>query len=171
MHIAILIADLYEDSELIYPYYRLQEAGHEVTLIGSEATTYKGKHGTEMRADRAVSDVAADDFDGLVIPGGYAPDRMRRDPDLVEFVRSMGTKPVAAICHAPWMLASAGLADARTLTSFPSIRDDMVNAGATWVDSEVVSDENIVTSRKPADLPAFMQTYLGMLDKQGNGSS
>jgi protease I len=168
MHIAVLIAELYEDAELIYPYYRLLEAGHDVTLVGSKDTTYRGKRGTEMKAHRAVGDVAPDDFDGAVIPGGYSPDHMRRDPALVDLVREVGAggKPVGAICHGPWMLASAGLAEARTLTSFFSIRDDLINAGATWVDEEVVTDGNIVTSRRPDDLPAFMRAYLTLMEEQ-----
>lgn len=165
MHIGVLVAPLFEDVELIYPYYRLQEVGHDVTLIGPEATTYTGKRGVQMQADRAGHDVGPSELDGLVVPGGYAPDHMRRDQSLVALVREVGEggKPLGAICHAPWMLASAGLATGKRLTSFYSIRDDLRNAGATWIDAEVVVDGNLVTSRKPADLPAFMREYLKLL--------
>ena len=167
MRTGVLIAPLFEDVELAYPFYRLQEAGHEVALVGSEARAYRGKRGIEMEADVAVADTDAAEFDGLVIPGGYAPDHMRRDSDLVDLVAAVGSagKPVGAICHAPWMLASAGLADGRRLTSYPSIRDDLVNAGADWVDEEAVVDGNVVTSRRPADLPAFMVAFLDLLKR------
>ena len=167
MRVGVLIAPLFEDSELIYPYYRLQEAGHEAILIGPEAKTYASKHGIEMTAARAGRDISVDELDGVVIPGGYAPDHMRRDEPLVRLVAATfaAGKPVGAICHAPWMLASAGIVDGRRLTSFFSIRDDMENAGGKWVDEEVVVDGHLVTSRRPGDLPAFMREYLALLDE------
>lgn len=166
MHTAVLIAPLYEDVELIYPYYRLVEAGYDVTVVGPEAATYTGKRGTSMAADADADGVDTADLDGILIPGGYAPDHMRRDPDLVALVAAMGRtgKPVGAICHAPWMLASAGLVGDRTVTSFPSIRDDLVHAGGSWVDQETVRDGNIVTARGPDDLPAFMRMFLALLE-------
>lgn len=163
MRTAVLVADLYEDTELLYPYYRLQEAGHDVEVIGADANTvYQGKKGTSMTSTMSASDANPDDFDAVVIPGGYSPDHMRRNAPMVDFVREMGEsgKPVAAICHAPWMLASAGLLEGRKATSFYSIKDDVTHAGAEWVDDAAVQDGNIITSRHPGDLPAFMRTLL-----------
>lgn len=167
MRTAVLVADLYEDTELLYPYYRLQEAGHDVEVIGARSdTVYEGKKGTSMKSTMAASDADASDFDAVVIPGGYSPDHMRRSVPMVDFVREMGEsgKPVAAICHAPWMLASAELLEGRKATSFHSIKDDVVHAGAEWVDDDAVRDGNIITSRHPGDLPAFMRTLLAALD-------
>lgn len=172
MNVGILIAPLFEDVELAYPFYRLQEAGHAVELIGSEVSRYRGKRGIEMSADKSSQEVAAADLDALVIPGGYAPDHMRRDEDMVSLVRAVAAdgKPVGAICHGPWMLVSAGLVDGRRVTSFHSIRDDLVNGGAEWVDDEAVVDDGILTARSPRDLPAFMKTFLTMLEDAKEGS-
>jgi protease I len=164
--VAILAEDLYEEIELWYPYYRLKEAGATVTVLGTgRADTFMGKHGVPVVPDASVESRSVDDFDGVVIPGGYAPDLMRRNPAMVEFVRQMGTagKPVAAICHAGWMLISAGLAKNRRTTCFPSIRDDMIAAGAEYIDEPVVVDRNVITSRSPADLPAFMPPIIEAL--------
>lgn len=166
-HVAVLTADLFEDVELWYPYYRLQEAGHQVDLVGCETgTTHKGKRGTTATTTAAAGDLDVSSLDAVVIPGGFSPDYMRRCPDLVDLVTEMGTagKPTAAICHGPWMLASAGLLEDRDATSFHSIKDDIVNAGARWHDREVVRDDNIITSRSPDDLPAFMRTVLEALE-------
>lgn len=165
-HVAVLTADLFEDVELWYPYYRLQEAGHQVDLVGCETgTTHKGKRGTTATTTAAAGELDVSLLDGVVIPGGFSPDYMRRCPDLVNLVTEMGrsAKPTAAICHGPWMLASAGLLEDRDATSFHSIKDDIVNAGARWHDREVVRDENIITSRSPDDLPAFMRAVLKAL--------
>jgi protease I len=164
--VAVLVADLYEDLEFWYPYLRLKEAGAEVVAVGADATTYAGKHGTETTADAAVEEVDTSDFDGVVIPGGYAPDHMRRYPPLVDLVRAVhdGGGVVAAICHGGWMLASAGLLEGRTATSFFSIRVDMENAGARWIDEEVVADDRIITSRHPGDLPAFCHALIAALE-------
>lgn len=167
MRIAILTAPLYEDVELLYPYYRLLEAGHDVELVGCEAgREVTGKRGTSVVTTLAAENTSAAEFDAVVVPGGYSPDHMRRCPPMVEMVRQTGEagKPVAAICHGPWMLASTGLASGRSLTSFPSVKDDLVNAGATWVDREVVVDRGVITSRNPDDLPAFMKAVLSELE-------
>jgi protease I len=160
--VAILAEDVYEDLELLYPLYRLREAGAEVVVVGPEAKTYTSKHGYPVTADRASADVNATSFDAVIVPGGYAPDKMRRDPHLVDLVRSAcdEDKVVAAICHAGWMLAEADVCRGRTLTSVSAIKTDLINAGASWVDREVVQDGNLITSRTPADLPAFCRAII-----------
>jgi protease I len=139
-----------------------------VTLVGPEAgKTYGSKHGYPATTDRAAADVSAGEFDALVIPGGYAPDRMRRHPDMVQLVVDMveADKPVAAICHGGWMLCSAGVLEGRRVTGFFAIKDDLINAGALWVDEEVVVDGNLITSRTPDDLPAFLRAIVESLAK------
>lgn len=166
VRVAVLAEDLYEDLELWYPLLRLREAGAEVRVVGPRAgEVYRSKNGYPVKADLGVEEARPDDFDAVVIPGGYAPDRMRRHRAMVEFVRALheAGKPVAFICHAGWVPASAGIVRGRTVTSFPSIRDDLVNAGARWVDEEVVVDGNLVSSRMPADLPAFCRALLDLL--------
>jgi protease I len=164
-HIAILVEEIYEDQELWYPFFRMREAGAQVTVVGPEARTYASKHGYPARADKAAKDVNADQFDAVIIPGGYAPDHMRRHPAMVALVReaALKNKVVAAICHAGWMLASAEVLRGKTVTGFFAIKDDLVHAGATYQDAEVVVDGNIITSRQPADLPAFCQAIIGAL--------
>ena len=172
MRVAILAETLYEDLELWYPYYRLREAGADVFIVGSgSAETYQSKHGYPVTVDAEADTVTASQFDAVIIPGGYSPDHMRRHPGMVKLVREAHEqgKVVAAICHAGWMLASANILRGRTATSFRSIKDDMVNAGANWVDREVVKDGTLITSRSPADLPAFMRTTIGAL-KQRRGT-
>jgi protease I len=165
--VAFVLADDFEDSEFKVPYDRLREAGHEVTVIGTEqGKTVKGKKGKEsFTLDAAVGDVSADDFDALVIPGGFSPDKLRMDDGIVAFTTKVfrSDKPVAAICHAPSLLIENDLVDGRTLTSWPSIRTDLVNAGVEWVDQEVVEDGNLITSRKPDDIPAFCDALLERL--------
>ncbi len=159
----ILIEDIYNDYELIYPYYRLLEAGAEVQVAGPKAgQVFTGKAGTTMKSTVAAQDLDAADFSGMIIPGGYAPDHMRRHESMVRLVRDMATrdKVVAAICHAGWMLASAKILQGRTVTSFVAIKDDLVHAGANWVDEEVVEDGRLITSRTPDDLPAFMRAVV-----------
>ncbi|MFN2520488.1 MAG: type 1 glutamine amidotransferase domain-containing protein [Candidatus Limnocylindria bacterium] len=168
--VAILVEKLYEDLELWYPLYRLREAGARTILVGpSGGETYASKHGYPARAERASGDVAAAEVDGVIIPGGYAPDHMRRDPEMVRLVREADAagKVVAAICHAGWMLVSAGIARDRRLTCFHSIRDDLVAAGALFEDREVVRDGNLITSRRPDDLPAFCRTIIAALSETG----
>ena len=162
----VLIEDMYNDYEFIYPYYRLLEAGAEVLVVGPEAgRVYHGKAGTTARSTASALEVQPADFAGLVIPGGYAPDMMRRHEAMVNLVREMDSqgKVVAAICHAGWMLASAKILQGRTVTSFFAIKDDLVNAGATYVDEAVVVDGNLISSRTPADLPAFMPAIIAAL--------
>lgn len=164
--IAILAEDLYEDVELWYPYYRLLEAGADVKIVGSgRAESFKSKHGLPATPDLSIDKTSAAEFDGVVIPGGYSPDLMRRKPAMVDFVREMDKagKPVAAICHAGWMLISAGIVKGRQATCFFSIKDDMVAAGARYVDEPVVVDGNLITSRRPADLPAFLPAIIDAL--------
>jgi protease I len=165
--IAILVDRMFEDSELSVPLDRLRAAGHQVDLVGQSAgTEVTGKQGKErVRIDKAVRDVTAQDYDALVIPGGYSPDHLRMNIDAVRFTRAMALagKPVAAVCHAPWMLIEADVTDDRMVTSWPSVRTDLLNAGARWVDREVVEDGNIITSRKPDDLPAFCDAILRQL--------
>lgn len=172
--VAILAETLYEDLELWYPFYRLREAGADVFLVGSgSATTYQSKHGYPVTVDAEAETVSAGQFDAIVIPGGYAPDHMRRHPAMVELVREahQQRKIIAAICHAGWMLVSADVLRGRSATSFRSIKDDMVNAGASWVDREVVRDGNLITSRSPSDLPAFMRTLIAALREQRGSTS
>jgi deglycase len=161
--IAILVDNLYQEMEAWYPYYRLKEAGAEVVTVGAKAgETYTSKLGYPMKADKAYTEVRAADFDGVIVPGGYAPDHMRRHEAAVQFVRDLDRqrKLVAAICHAPWLLCSAGILRGRKATCFFAIKDDVINAGARYEDAEVVVDENLVTSRKPDDLPAFCQAAI-----------
>ena len=158
--ILAFVDDIYEDLELWYPKLRLQEEGWEVVVAGPEAgRTYKGKNGYPCVADAAIQDVAAADFDGLLVPGGFAPDKLRRDPDVLRIVRAFNDadKPIAHICHAGWMLCSADIVRGRTATCFFSIKDDLINAGAIWEDASVIVDRHFVCSRKPDDLPEFMK--------------
>ena len=165
--VAFVLADDFEDSEFQVPYDRIRDAGHQVTVIGAEAgREVKGKKGKAAFTIEATPDeVNASDFDALVIPGGYSPDKLRTSQGIVKFVQGMfdGDKPVAAICHAGSLLVEADAVRDRAVTSWPSIRTDLVNAGATWVDQEVVEDGNVITSRKPDDLDAFVDAILGRL--------
>ena len=166
MKVAILVEDLYEDLELWVPLFRLREAGHVPVLVGPQAgKTYTSKHGYPAKAEMGAEDARASDLDGVVIPGGYAPDRMRRHPRMVALVRELHAqgKLVAAICHGGWMLASADVVRGKRCTGFFSIADDLRNAGARFEDAEVVRDGSLVTSRTPDDLPAFCRTLLEVL--------
>ena len=165
--VAVLVEDEYQVIELWYPYYRMKEAGAEVKLLGTGRSNnqFKSKHGYPANADVASADAKVEDFDAVIIPGGYAPDLMRRNPAMVQFVHDMDSagKPVAAICHAGWMIASARIVKDRRATCFYSIKDDLIAAGAKWVDEPVVVDGNLITSRVPEDLPAFCQAIIGAL--------
>jgi len=167
--IGILVEKQYEDLELWYPYYRLCEAGCVVSLVGPEDHhTYPSKHGYPAKSEVAAKDVRSDDFDGIIIPGGFCPDYIRRSEAMLRLVRDMHNveKPLAAICHGPWVLCSTKALKGRQATGFFAIKDDMVNAGAEWVDAEVVVDGHIITSRKPADLPAFVVAFMKAVAEQ-----
>ena len=156
--IALLATNGFEDDELTRPMEAVRGAGAEVEVISIKDGTIQGQNGTEINVDKLVTDVDVSDYNGLLLPGGVAnPDKLRMDENAVGFVRKFfaAHKPVAAICHAPWMLIEAGVVDGRTLTSWPSLKTDIKNAGGTWVDEEVVVDEGLVTSRNPGDIPAF----------------
>jgi protease I len=164
--VAIFAEDLYEDLELWYPLLRLREEGAEVVVVGpGNAKEHHGKYGYPVAVDQPISAVNAEQFDALVVPGGYAPDRMRRHAGMVDLVREMAerNKIVAAICHGAWMLASAEVVAGKTVTCFFAIKDDLVHAGATYRDAEVVVDGNLITSRQPADLPAFLGAIIAAL--------
>jgi protease I len=167
--VAILVDQLYQEMEVWVPLYRLQEAGVETITVGAEAgKTYPSKLGYPCVARKSYEEVNASDFDGVVVPGGFAPDHIRRHPKANRFVADMNAqnKLVAAICHGPWVLCSAmGMLKGRKATSFFAIKDDVINAGADWSDAEVVVDGNLVTSRKPEDLPAFCVACLQVLAK------
>ncbi len=160
---AIAVGPLFEDIEALYPLHRLREAGAQVGIIGSEAgATVAGKKGHELEVEQAAGDLVADDLDLLVIAGGYGPDKLRMDEGMLRLVRELHEqgKPIAFICHAGWVPASAGIVEDRRVTSYPSIADDMRNAGAEWEDAEVVVDGNLISSRRPDDLPAFMRATI-----------
>jgi len=170
--IAILVDAQYQELEVWYPYYRFIEEGAEVDLVGPKAGgTYPSKVGYPATADKGYDEVAAAGYDGVVIPGGFAPDFMRRHSAPARFVAEIDRagKLVASICHGGWLPCSAhGMLRGRKVTSFFAIRDDMVNAGAEWVDEEVVVDKNLVTSRKPDDLPAFLKASIRVLMAQAD---
>lgn len=164
--VAILAEDLYEDPELWYPYYRLQEAGAEVVIVGPEVKTYHSKHGYPARPEVAAAEVTADEFDAVVAPGGFAPDRLARYPAVLDLVRGLFEqgKVVAAICHAAWVPISAGIMRGRRATCVSAIKDDLTNAGATYLDEPVVVDGNLITSRTPRDLPVFLPAIIQALE-------
>jgi protease I len=167
IRVAILVEKLYEETEFWYPYYRMKESGAEVVVVGTGADAYPGKHGLEARADTSADKASVEDFDAVIIPGGYCPDHLRRYAAVLKFVREMDQhdKVVAAICHAGWVLVSAGILKGRTATCFHSIKDDVINAGAKYVDKEVARDGNLITSRSPSDLPAFCREIIAALQK------
>jgi protease I len=164
--ILMFVEDVYEDLELWYPRLRLAEAGAEVVVAGPDAgRTYSGKHTYPCRADAAIDDMLEADFDGLVIPGGFAPDKLRRMEKVKQLTRQFhqACKLVAHICHGGWIPVSAGIVKGFRCTSTPGIRDDLVNAGATWVDEPLVIDRNQVSSRRPDDLPQFCQGIIEVM--------
>ena len=165
--IAVPLAEDFEDSEFTVPCERLRTAGHEVIVVGSKkGESVKGKRGkAEVTIDAAAKDVRFEDFDALVIPGGYSPDKLRTDADVVMLIRKFAKsgKLVAAICHGPQLLIEADVVGGKTLTSWPSVRRDIENAGGHWVDKEICADGSLVTSRKPEDLDAFCAAILKRL--------
>lgn len=163
--ILILVGPEYEDLELWYPRLRLEEAGFDVKVAGLGEREYRGRHGYPCTPDGAVKDFPAAGLAGVVVPGGWAPDKLRRDREVLERVREVHQqgKMVAAICHGPWVLISAGIVRGRRLTSTTAIRDDLVNAGAEWIDAPAAVDGNLVSARVPKDLPAFARAMLGVL--------
>src|SRR5579864_8406023 len=163
---AVLVEQMYQEMEVWYPIYCLREAGCKVSVVGPEAgQTYPSKLGYPVKGDKAAKDVSASDFDVLVIPGGYAPDHLRRCEPMIRLCSTMAEqgKVVAAICHGPWLLCSKQALKGKKATCFFAIKDDVINAGSKYIDAEVIRDGNIITSRKPDDLPAFMQTLLQAL--------
>ena len=158
---------LYEDLELWYPKIRLEEEGARTVVAGTGERTYQGKRGYPLTVDTSVDQIEARDFDGLVIPGGYAPDIMRRSQRLLQLTREIydAGKPVAFICHAGWVPISAGIVKGKRGTSVGAIRDDLVNAGLIWEDSPVVVDGNLISSRTPADLGVFMRALIEQLER------
>jgi protease I len=166
--VVLLAENNYEDMELWVPYFRLKEEGAEVTFVGTGSSqSYTSKHGYPVQVNKEAKEIDMSKYDGVVIPGGYAPDLMRRYPEMVKIVRDAHQKGkvIGAICHAGWMLASAGIVKGKKVTSFFAIKDDLVNAGANYVDEEVVRDGNLITSRKPDDLPAFCREIINALAK------
>jgi protease I len=166
--IAILVDNLYQEMEVWYPYYRFEEAGARIVVIAEKAKTqYHSKTGYPIESHIAYTEANPNDFDGVVCPGGFAPDYIRRHPKALEFVRALDRegKLVAAICHGAWIPISAGIVRNRRATCFFSIKDDLINAGARYEDAEVVVDNNLVTSRRPGDLPAFMRASLEVVAK------
>ena len=168
--IAFIMDEMFEDSEFQHPYDNVREAGHEAVIVGLEAgKKVEGKKGdVTATIDKGIDEVSAGDFDGLVIPGGYSPDKIRTNEGIVQLTKEIAAagKPVAAICHAGWMLAEADVVRGKTVTSWPSIKTDLINAGAEWVDQEVVEDANLITSRNPDDLEAFTKTLLSQLEQR-----
>lgn len=165
--IAVLVEAEYQDLEVWYPLIRLREEGFEVVSVGTGAEAYKGKWGYPIKVDASIDGVRAEEFDGVVIPGGWAPDRLRQYPAVIEFIRSLDRagKVVAAICHAGWVLCSADIVRGRRSTAYKAIRDDMVHAGARFEDAEVVVDGNLITSRTPDDLPAFCKAIIAAIKR------
>ena len=161
-----LVDEEFEDLELWYPIYRVREEGAEVHLVGPEkGKKYIGKYGVPAEAEFSFEEISADQYDGILVPGGWAPDKLRRYPKVLELVRELhaAQKPIGQICHAGWVLISAGILKGVTVTSTPGIRDDMENAGAIWMDGPVVVDGHIISARRPADLPPYGKAYVDAL--------
>ena len=174
--VMILATDGFEQSELVKPKANLEKAGIETAVVSLKPGKIKGWNkdnwGESVPVDVALDDASADDFDALLLPGGQMnPDKLRMSEEAIELIKDFDSagKPIAAICHAPWLLAEANIVDGRTVTSWPSIRTDLMNAGADVVDREVVTDGNLITSRKPEDIPAFSKALIERLGVKANG--
>jgi len=164
--IAVLVENDFHDIEFWYPFYRLQESGHDPVVVAPVAPKlYKGRYGTTIDASYDAGSMAGRPLDGVVIPGGWAPDRLRMSAEITGLVRNTYNSGgfIAGICHAGSLLVSCGILQGKTVTSYPSLKDDMILAGATWVDREVVNSERIITSRRPSDLPAFMAEIISII--------
>ena len=171
--VLMFVDDIYEDLELWYPKLRLIEAGAEVVVAGPEAQeTYKGKHSYPCKSDARIADMDSTTFQGLVVPGGFMPDKLRRDPKVLQMIREFDAagQLVAAICHGGWMPISAGVYKGVKVTGSPGIKDDLINAGATFEDAPVIVDRHFVCSRKPDDLPDFCRAMLQVLARQTSHS-
>jgi protease I len=168
----ILVGPEYEDLEVWYPKLRVEEAGVTTLLVGMGEASYRGKYGYPCPVDAHIRDVRANDVVGLLAPGGWAPDKLRRDRDVLRLVRDIDAagKPVATICHGPWILISAGIVSGRRLTSTVGIRDDVTNAGGLWIDEPVVVDANLISARVPKDLPGFGAAIVDALNRAGAGT-
>jgi protease I len=163
--VAVLVEQQYEDLELWYPVMRFREAGAQVEIVGTGKESYPSKHGYPCQPTTRADQVQGTAFDAVIIPGGYAPDHMRRSPAMLAFVKQAAAagKIIAAICHGGWVLCSVRCLQGRKVTGFHAIKDDLENAGATYIDAEVVRDGNLITSRVPGDLPAFCRTIIAAL--------
>jgi protease I len=168
MKVLIISADNFEDTELLVPYYRIREEGVDIDIASIKKGTIKGKHGYEVEANRALAEIVPDQYDILLLPGGKAPETIRTDKNALEIAKYffLKNKPVSAICHGPQTLISAGLMKGRHATCYKSVAEEMKGAGALYEDKEVVVDGNLVTSRQPSDLPAFMRETLKMFNKR-----
>jgi protease I len=167
--VAVLVENMYQELELWYPVLRLREAGVEVTIVGPIAgEVYASKLGYPAVAEAGIDDVTADDFDAVVVPGGFSPEYLRRNPAIVDLVRSIDARgdTVAAICHAGWLLATADIVQGRKVTSVPVIKDDVIHAGGEWQNEPVVVDGNLITSQLPNDLPAFLLEIINSLENR-----
>jgi len=161
-HILIITADKCDDSEVLYPYYRILEAGYKVTVASFERTTVKAKYFYSIEADISVEEIDVSKFDGVVLPGGSAPEKLRQNDAVLNAVKlfDIANKPIASICHGQQILISAGILKGKIATCYPGIKDDLINAGAQYENRPVVVCDNLVTSRRPEDLPYFMREYL-----------
>lgn len=168
MKALIISADNFEDTELLVPYYRLREEGIEVDIASPQKGLIKGKHGYEVEANKSLNEVNPDDYEILILPGGKAPGVVRKDTHALEIARHFfqKNKPVSAICHGPQTLITAGLLNGRRATSYKSVAQEMKAAGVRYEDAEVVVDGNLITSRQPSDLPAFMRELMKMIQKK-----
>ncbi len=163
-----LVSGDFEDLELWYPVLRLREEGAEVVIVGEKkGETYIGKYGVPVVSDLSFDEVDIDEYDAILVPGGWAPDKLRRFPQVIRMIREMNEqeKPIGHICHAGWVLISAKILAGRKVTSTPGIKDDMENAGAVWVDEPAVVDGHIISSRRPPDLPDYLKEFIKVLEK------